>query len=851
MRCRSNPLANPETPGHQKLLDLHTQILAYMRDGTEESRVWIDDMEERALRAGASPQDIATIWEIAHRRSLTMAMGKKDNPAWRTTMRRKRNLSMEEFKTKAMSMARRSAEATKRGAVAVGRGAKSLAERAAPHVKRGAIAVGRAAKKGAKFTAKQTGRGMAWTGEKMKTWGSKANPGFLPTTDGFMYWPHRAAFFLAIKKAEEVHNKNHGLDIYSAEFRNEVAKAAASYMKTLPEVYKLARDPNMGPMIAEAMVDGIEQWAKVQSSALTYVPLERGSGPHGIAGDQTEWPKQLERIRKSRKGRKSNPFIPSFEAPCWERLHNHFGSGLTAFRLAVSPDLVYMIEPTSYGAWLAHAGDQWNVVVALDPQGVERSSGAYEYSSKEDALGAVRKNARMRAKQAADEAATEIAKIKKPNPTAKQKANSPARGVIPGFKEPGWQFIEFDTHEFGYALKAPGGIHYRVVATTPETWVAFANDDLVTANGDVAAYESGKHVYAGSGAALAAVRKHYRKRGPKQNPTAKQKAKEGLAALLQRLGFSVRLNKNLPYVGGPGWEITMRGTGYYFPFDGGVWVRKESGATTQVEGNWNFKAPYTESGQQAAVRWVLQTEGIPVAGQNGGRSRMMNPRRLSTEEYWERWAAFKPVALETPWGWAHAYCLGEVSKDADSQWRGIRSDRQRSAWPRGAACVLCGGRTKTPRVDDIRYDYPPTRVVPQVENPRAPLKHPKQVKWTKGEYWPSSHYNPSPTVIYKGKELPCGCGSRDDISVWEWAEYIHVLCVNTGLGYVGLKVFDLARAADVGTLPTDHPAKDDEVGLVGEMFMDRDYDIEETFGKRGLSRTSGKKMVETLDQWIK
>ena len=631
MRCRSNPL-EPGDPGHQKLLDLHTQILAYMRDGTEGSRGWIDDMEERALRAGASPQDIATIWEIAHRRALTMAMGKKDNPAWRTTMRRKQNLSMEEFKTKAMSMARRSAEATKRGAVAVGRGAKSLAKRAAPHVKRGAVAVGRAtakaAKKTAKFTAKQTGRGMRWTGEKMAAWGTKANP-----------------------------------------------------------------------------------------------------------------------------------FIPSFEAPCWERLHNHFGSGLTAFRLTVSPDLVYMIEPTSYGAWLAHAGDQWNVVVALDPQGVERSSGAYEYSSKEDALGAVRKNARMRAKQAADEAATEIAKIKKPNPTAKQKANSPARGVIPGFKEPGWQFIEFDTHEFGYALKAPGGIHYRVVATTPETWVAFANDDLVTANGDVAAYESGKHVYAGSDAALAAVRKHYRKRGPKQNPTAKQKAKEGIAALLQRLGFSVRLNKNLPYVGGPGWEITMRGTGYYFPFDGGVWVRKESGATTQVEGNWNFKAPYTESGQQAAVRWVLQTEGIPVAGQNGGRSRTVNPR--------------------------------------------------------------------------------------------AHLKHPKQVKWTEGEYWPSSHYNPSPTVIYKGKELPCGCGSRDDISVWEWAEYIHVLCVNTGLGYVGLKVFDLARAADVGTLPTDHPAKDDEVGLVGEMFMDRDYDIEETFGKRGLSGTSGKKMVETLDQWIK
>jgi hypothetical protein len=135
-------------------------------------------------------------------------------------------------------------------------------------------------------------------------------------------------------------------------------------------------------------------------------------------------------------------------------------------------------------------------------------------------------------------------------------------------------------------------------------------------------------------------------------------------------------------------------------------------------------------------------------------------------------------------------------------------------------------------------------------NPRPPLKHPKQVQWTEGEYWPSSHYNPSPTVIYKGKELPCGCGSRDDISVWEWGDHIHVLCVNTGLGYVGLKVFDLARAADVGTLPTDHPAKDDEAGLVGEMFMDRDYDIEETFGRRGLEGTSGKKMVEILDQWI-
>ena len=213
-------------------------------------------------------------------------------------MRRRENFTAAEFKAKAMEMAHRSAEATKRGAVAVGRGAKSLAKRAAPHVKRGAVAVGRAAKKGAKFTAKQTGRGMAWTGEKMAAWGTKANP-----------------------------------------------------------------------------------------------------------------------------------FIPSFKAPCWERLRNYFGSGLTAFRLTLSPDLIYMIEPTSYGAWIARAGDQWNEGDALDPQGVEIYSGTYEYSSEEDALDAVRKNARMRAKQVADEAATEIAKVKKTNPPTRKCAKTD-RGTI-------------------------------------------------------------------------------------------------------------------------------------------------------------------------------------------------------------------------------------------------------------------------------------------------------------------------------------------------------------------------------------------------------------------------------------
>jgi hypothetical protein len=102
------------------------------------------------------------------------------------------------------------------------------------------------------------------------------------------------------------------------------------------------------------------------------------------------------------------------------------------------------------------------------------------------------------------------------------------------------------------------------------------------------------------------------------------------------------------------------------------------------------------------------------------------------------------------------------------------------------------------------------------------------------ERWPAGHYNSHRNVIvrYRGKrfELESGFGSSDSVRVYREGSRIYVLSINRGLQYAGLAEYDLASDGAT-SCANNEPAA---LAPAAECFMDRDYDIVETFGKRGL-----------------
>ena len=114
---------------------------------------------------------------------------------------------------------------------------------------------------------------------------------------------------------------------------------------------------------------------------------------------------------------------------------------------------------------------------------------------------------------------------------------------------------------------------------------------------------------------------------------------------------------------------------------------------------------------------------------------------------------------------------------------------------------------------------------------RIPIKLEKET-WE--EQQEAGRHNPGLVVLFrdrKGKHrVPISAGYSDDVEGFRSGEETYILSMNRGLNYVGLQVFQGS----------------DEIG---DMFVDRDYDIEEMFGPRGLD-TADYNIAKILANYI-
>lgn len=111
----------------------------------------------------------------------------------------------------------------------------------------------------------------------------------------------------------------------------------------------------------------------------------------------------------------------------------------------------------------------------------------------------------------------------------------------------------------------------------------------------------------------------------------------------------------------------------------------------------------------------------------------------------------------------------------------------------------------------------------------------RAIDWNTVKRWPTGHFNPHENVVVKRPrcrtstiELESKFGTRDHVHVYRDGDQVYVLSVNFGLQYVGLARYDLSDAA-LGKLEPDKALE-----ASAEVFVDRDYDIAETFGPRGV-----------------
>lgn len=121
--------------------------------------------------------------------------------------------------------------------------------------------------------------------------------------------------------------------------------------------------------------------------------------------------------------------------------------------------------------------------------------------------------------------------------------------------------------------------------------------------------------------------------------------------------------------------------------------------------------------------------------------------------------------------------------------------------------------------------------------------------WDTRQSWPSGHYNPHDNIVvkYKGKEyeLESGHGTRDDVTVFrlKGTNLFYVVCVNTGLPYVGVALYDLEHYKHV------RKADDETVKPSSEVFLQESYQVEESLGKDG-ERLHPRTIVNRLDDYL-
>lgn len=112
----------------------------------------------------------------------------------------------------------------------------------------------------------------------------------------------------------------------------------------------------------------------------------------------------------------------------------------------------------------------------------------------------------------------------------------------------------------------------------------------------------------------------------------------------------------------------------------------------------------------------------------------------------------------------------------------------------------------------------------------------RSIEWKTIERWPRGHHNPHRNIVvrYRNKtwELESGHGRGDDVDVYLEGDRAYVLVTRSNLGYVGLSEYVLNK--DFETKHEDYDSSYQAVGNSAEVFIDRDYEIEEILGPRGF-----------------
>jgi len=102
---------------------------------------------------------------------------------------------------------------------------------------------------------------------------------------------------------------------------------------------------------------------------------------------------------------------------------------------------------------------------------------------------------------------------------------------------------------------------------------------------------------------------------------------------------------------------------------------------------------------------------------------------------------------------------------------------------------------------------------------RIPIKLEKET-WE--EQQEAGRYNPGLVVLFRDRRgkhrVPISAGYSDDVEGFRSGDETYILSMNQGLNYVGLEVFRGSES-------------------MGDIFVDRDYDIDEILGPRGLNLT--------------
>lgn len=98
----------------------------------------------------------------------------------------------------------------------------------------------------------------------------------------------------------------------------------------------------------------------------------------------------------------------------------------------------------------------------------------------------------------------------------------------------------------------------------------------------------------------------------------------------------------------------------------------------------------------------------------------------------------------------------------------------------------------------------------------------------------AGRYNPARVVKYRGRRHVLPAGDGDDWFLLKEGERVYCVSINRRLGYCGVQGYD---------------KEDEECDERLSVFLQADYEIEETLGKRGLDltdQTIARRLIDLL-----